>query len=110
MDLTTLAAALDAEVERLGELAQQVRRLAARDDPEHSDGEACRLLKVAEVMEATGLARGTIYRISRAGGLGAVRVGARGVRFSARGVAEWIRDGGDGGSSAAHNSRTAPNG
>ena len=91
---------------RLAEVAARVGELEHADSgAEPADG-AC-LLTCAEVMKRTKLPRGTVYRLAREGGLGAVKVGERGVRFSERGVAEWIRDGG---SSVAHNSRTASEG
>ncbi len=94
-DLTTLAAALDAEVERLSELARQVRRLAAMDDPENSGGEADRLLKADEAAVLLGVSKPRMWELGRKGQAGVVRLGKRQMRFSLRGLNKWVAEGGE---------------
>ncbi len=78
---------------RLADLSRLVEELEdAQVDPGPSDG--ARLLSAREVVERTGLSRGTVYRLGRQGELGAVRVGERGVRFRAAGLDAWLRNGG----------------
>ena len=78
---------------RLSDLSRRVEELeGAEVDSSPSDGAS--LLSAREVGERTGLSRGTVYRLGRQGELGAVRVGERGVRFSAAGLDAWLRNGG----------------
>ncbi len=97
--MSPLARELSDLAQRLARLTDQVEALEAeRVEPQPESGavgvEAGRLLTAAEVSERTGLGRGAVYRIARKGGLGAVKFGERGVRFSERGLAEWERQGG----------------
>ncbi len=78
---------------RLADLSRRVEELeGAEDDSSPSGGTS--LLSAREVGERTGLSRGTVYRLGRQGELGAVRVGERGVRFSAAELDAWLRNGG----------------
>ena len=78
---------------RLADLTQRVENITGSGgEPAPSTGTA--LLSAREVAERTGLSRGAVYRLGRQGELGAVRVGERGVRFSAAGLDAWMRDGG----------------
>ena len=78
---------------RLADLSRRVEELeCAETDSGPIDGAS--LMSATEVVERTGLSRGTVYRLGRQGELGAVRVGERGVRFSAAGLEAWLRNGG----------------
>jgi excisionase family DNA binding protein len=82
---------LEALAARLVEVAarlQEPHEAQADDDPPN------RLLTAAEVAERTGLTKGRVYALARQGEAGAVRVGERGVRFSAAGLEAWLRGGG----------------
>ena len=90
-EFPTLAAALEAEAERLLELAGQVRALEANGVV--TNGEVGRILSAKEVVKLTGLSRSAVYRLAREGQLGAIKLGLRGVGFTERGLAEWQRQG-----------------
>ena len=78
---------------RLADLSRRVEELqSAEADSGPTDGAS--LLSATEVVERTGLSRGAVYRLGRQGELGMVRVGERGVRFSAAGLDTWLRNGG----------------
>ena len=77
---------------RLSDLAQQFENLkSSSGELAFSNGTA--LLSASEVAERTGLSLAVVYRLAREGGLGAVRVGERGVRFSAAGLEAWLAGG-----------------
>ena len=92
----TVADALEVEAERLLSLAREVRTLEATvaNGGETGNGEVGRLLTATEVAERTGLPKAVVYRVGRRGEAGAVRIGERGVRFSERGLAQWLAEGG----------------
>ena len=95
-DLPTLAAALEAEAERLLELARQVRTLEAgvANGGETGNGEVGRLLSARDVAKRTGLPLARVYALGRQGEAGAVRTGERAIRFSESGLDAWLRSGG----------------
>lgn len=89
-ELAAIARELEALATRVAELA------ACADAPgaPPADGGPCRLLKVYEVVERTGLPRGAVYALARKGLAGAIRTGERSIRFDERGLDAWLRDGG----------------
>ena len=92
-EASTIARELAELGSRLADLSRRVEKLeGAEVDSGPSAGAS--LLSAREVVERTGLSRGTVYRLGRQGELGAVRVGERGVRFSAGGLDAWLRRGG----------------
>ncbi len=94
--MSTLAAALEAEAERLLELARQARTLEAvvAHGGGTGNGEVGRLLSARDVAERTGLPLARVYALGRQGEAGAVRIGERGIRFSESGLDAWLRSGG----------------
>ena len=90
----SLAAALEAEAERLLELAGQVRALEASNGGESGNGGVGRLLSAKDVVKRTGLPLGRVYALGRQGEAGAVRISERAIRFSESGLDAWLRSGG----------------
>ncbi len=95
--LSIAAGEIAAELERLARRVRELEDLKEEQEAESTSGngaEAGLLLRVKDVVEILGLSRSQVYRLASDGQLGAVKLGVRSVRFTARGLAEWQRQGG----------------
>ncbi|MCP4006325.1 MAG: helix-turn-helix domain-containing protein [bacterium] len=90
-----IVAELQVLTQRQADLVARLERLEAiapSSEPANGSG-GLKLLTAAEVMQITGLSRGKVYQLARAGGLGVVRCGEKSLRFSERGLSTWLERG-----------------